>query len=212
MTHPRRTRIKICGISTSRAYQAAINAGADAVGFVMATGSPRTVDVEAVDSIIGPSIPPFLSIVGVYRDPDPESAFDEESSIPLRFDYIQLHGDEDESLVSRIPGPIIRGFAFDPDQVRRWNAFEMVDALLIDGPSAGSGESFHHTELAEMTPDITKPVILAGGLTPENVGQAIRTVRPFAVDVSSGVESSPGVKDPQLIGAFCDAVREADAG
>ena len=94
--------------------------------------------------------------------------------------------------------------------MRCWNACADVDALLVDGPDPGSGQAFDHDELAALMPELTKPLILAGGLTPENVGEAIRRVRPYAVDVSSGVESAPGIKDPAKIAAFCAAVRAAD--
>ena len=87
-----------------------------------------------------------------------------------------------------------------------------VEILLIDGSSGGRGEVFRHEELAALMPQIDKPVVLAGGLTPQNVGAAIRAVRPFAVDVSSGVETSAGVKDADLMRAFCEAVGGADEG
>ena len=123
---------------------------------------------------------------------------------------MQLHGRETEEVVARAPRPVIRGFGFDAEEVRRWEACPHVAALLIDGPAAGSGAAFDHHALAALRTELRKPVILAGGLTPENVADAIRVVRPDAVDVSSGVESSPGVKDPERIRAFCAAVRAAE--
>ena len=126
---------------------------------------------------------------------------------------MQLHGNEEEHQLRRVAQTkrIVKGFRFDPDQVRRWDDCEFVDALLVDGSPGGRGETFRHEELAEVLPHLRKPIILAGGLTPGNVGDAILAVRPFAVDVSSGVESARGVKEPKLIGEFCEAVREADA-
>ncbi len=126
--------------------------------------------------------------------------------------WIQLHGEEDEQIartLSRGHG-IIRGFPFDEAQVRRWDQCPYVKLLLIDGAMPGKGRSFRHESLAKMLPRLTKPVVIAGGLTPENVGDAIRAIRPYGVDVSSSVETEPGKKSPQLIRAFCDAVREAD--
>jgi phosphoribosylanthranilate isomerase len=207
--HPDRTRIKICGVTSVETARAAVEAGADAIGLVLATGSPRSID-HALAERIARSLPPFIAPVRVFRDAPAEDV----CAWPGQ--WLQLHGDEDEAYLKRSratasPRSIIRGFHFSAEAVRRWGACRHVDALLIDGPRAGSGEAFDHQALAALMPDVTRPVILAGGLTPETVGEAIRTVRPFAVDVSSGVESSPGEKDPALIEAFCQAVRRADA-
>jgi len=206
---PRRTRIKICGITSIEAAAAAVEAGTDAIGLVFATGSPRFIDRSPAERI-GRSLPPLVSAVRVYRDDV------EENISAWAGRWLQFHGHEDEAYLARIrnsqPGRcIIRGFHFSTDAINRWTACPQVDALLIDGPDPGSGEAFDHEALAALMTSITKPVILAGGLTPDNVADAIRIVRPFAVDVSSGVESSPGAKDPALIRAFCDAVRAADA-
>jgi phosphoribosylanthranilate isomerase len=208
--HPRRTRIKICGITCVEAALCAVEAGADALGLVLVTGSPRRVDLATLLAIaeIGPF--PFVSLVGVFRDPDPGILPGGDASYPVSFDFVQLHGREDEALIAAVPAPVIRGFPFDRKSVRRWSRCPDVNVLLVDGPDAGSGRAFDHDELATLMPDIRKPVILAGGLDAENVGEAIRKVRPWAVDVSSGVESSPGVKDPAKIREFCAAVREAD--
>ena len=89
-----------------------------------------------------------------------------------------------------------------------WNDCRDVNILLVDGSAGGHGEAFRHEQLTALMPQITKPVMLAGGLTPDNVADAIRTVRPFAVDVSTGVETAPGIKDEELIRRFCRAVRE----
>jgi len=207
--HPQRTRIKICGITSVEAARAAVEAGADAIGLVLATGSPRSIDHGLAERIAG-SLPPLIAAVRVYRD------VVEEEVCAWPGQWLQVHGDEDEAYLAGIRNAearrsIIRGFHFSADAVRRWAACPHVDALLIDGPRAGSGEAFDHAELAAMMPQIAMPVILAGGLTPENVARAIGIVRPWGVDVSSGVESSPGVKDPSLIAAFCRAVRRADA-
>jgi len=139
---------------------------------------------------------------------------DESSQIAeqLPSTWVQLHGDEDEQAVAEFAKTkhVIKGFCFDPEQVKRWNADPHIDVLLIDGSSGGKGDLFDHQQLAEMMPTIEKPIILAGGLNAENVSAAINTVRPFCVDVSSAVESAPGVKDPELIREFCEAVIKAD--
>jgi phosphoribosylanthranilate isomerase len=200
------TRVKICGITSPELARAAVEAGADAIGMVIdVPHSPRSIGFDAAWEIHVAVPAPVMSIA-VVQDPDPSLA-DRWSGT-----WFQLHGDEDEALVGRFARAkhVIKGFRFDPDQVKRWNDCRHVEILLIDGSSGGRGEAFRHEELAALMPQIYKPVVLAGGLTPQNVAPAIRAVRPFAVDVSSGVESSPGVKDPQLIKEFCAAVAEAD--
>ncbi|MHC4710262.1 MAG: phosphoribosylanthranilate isomerase [Planctomycetota bacterium] len=200
------TRVKICGITSPELARAAVEAGADAIGMVIdVPHSPRSIGFDAAREIHEAVPAPVMSIA-VVQDPDPSLA-DRWSGT-----WFQLHGDEDEALVGRFARAkhVIKGFRFDPDQVKRWNDCRHVEILLIDGSSGGRGEAFRHEELAALMPQIYKPVVLAGGLTPQNVAPAIRAVRPFAVDVSSGVESSPGVKDPQLIKEFCAAVAEAD--
>jgi phosphoribosylanthranilate isomerase len=201
-----RTRIKICGVRSVQTSLLALEAGADAIGLVIEVpDSPRRLTLEQAAAIAA-ALPPLAMAVAVTRDPDP--------SLAERWNgqWFQLHGDEDEELVARFARRrhVIKGIRFDPQQVRRWNRCPGVEILLIDGTQGGRGESFRHQELAAMMPEITKPVVLAGGLTPLNVAEAIRIVRPFAVDVSSGVESAPGVKDEALIRRFCQAVAEAD--
>jgi len=201
----RRTRIKICGITTPEAATAAVDAGADAIGLVFAQGSPRCIDAPTATRLLE-MIPPLVITVGVYRDLRPDS-----DPMTDRVGMLQLHGGEDETLIAGLAEPVIRGFPFSPEAIARWDACPNVAALLVDGPRGGTGEVFDHRSLAALANTITRPVFLAGGLTPDNVGDAIRVVRPYAVDVSSGVESAPGVKDPSLIAAFCDAVRRADS-
>jgi phosphoribosylanthranilate isomerase len=203
-----RTRIKICGVTSVETARAAVDAGADAIGVVLVPDSPRFVNSEQVESIAA-VLPASVGLVGVFRNADPAEL------LPPRvfpFDFVQLHGDEDEATVSAAGQDVIRGIPFDPPTIRRWGDCPSVGFLLIDGPAPGSGTGFDHAALARLMPGIGTPVILAGGLCPQSVAEAIAVVRPFAVDVSSGVETVPGVKDPRRIEAFCDAVRRADAG
>ena len=204
-----RTRIKICGITDVESARAAVECGADAIGLVFVNESPRAVTTEQAVEIFR-VVPPLVSVVGVFQlDSRPNRWLEDWKSIGR---WVQLHGDEDETIAKRTSRVfrVIKGLRFDPKQIRRWDRCEPVEMLVIDGARPGSGRGFRHDALAEQMPTIHRPVALAGGLSPENVGEAIRAVRPFAVDVSSGVESSPGIKDPALIEAFCAAVREAD--
>lgn len=204
-----RTRIKICGITTPDAARTAIEAGADALGIVFASGSPRQITIDQAVEIFK-VVPPFVTVVGVFQlDNRPNQALEDWKNIGR---WVQLHGDEDEAIAKRLSRSfrVIKGFRFDAKQVGRWDRCDAVEMLLIDGAKPGGGRGFKHAALAERMPEIRKAVTLAGGLAPENVGEAIRTVRPFAVDVSTGVESKPGEKDPALIRAFCEAVRAAD--
>jgi phosphoribosylanthranilate isomerase len=204
--HRARTRIKICGITSVEMALLAAEAGADAIGVVFVPASPRYV-LPGPAQRIARALPPLISSIGVFQNPsDPDLQ-------NWRGMWVQLHGQEQEPQIGRMAlnRHVIKAFRFEPSQVRRWDQCMHVNALLIDGPSGGGGEGFEHHALADMMHAISKPVILAGGLTIANVADAIRTVRPYGVDVSSGVESSRGVKDAMMIREFCAAVREADA-
>lgn len=203
-----RTRIKICGVTSVELAEAAIEAGADAIGLVFADGSPRQID-EATAMSIRDAVGERARSVGVFCN----HSMDEVLQWPGAM--VQLHGNESVAFVTELKDRhpellIIKGFSFDRDAVQRWDQCDAVYAMLIDGAAAGSGGGFNHGALARMMRGLSKPVILAGGLTADNVGDAIAAVRPYAVDVSSGVESSRGVKDPKLIHSFCAAVRSAD--
>lgn len=211
-----RTRIKICGIDGPATALAAVRAGADAVGVVLAEGSPRAQSARMALAIRR-AVPTLVTVAIVLRDVDLDDAGTERDLAALAAAgcRLQLHGDEDEAVVARAAalagGAVWRGFPFSSDALRRWDAHGDVDVLVVDGPRAGSGEPFDHRALADVVTDLHTPVLLAGGLDPANVDRAIRTVHPFGVDVSSGVESSPGVKDTDRIRAFAAAVHAADA-
>ncbi|UCD75626.1 MAG: phosphoribosylanthranilate isomerase [Phycisphaerales bacterium] len=206
----RRTRIKICGITAPEIAEVAVEGGADFIGLVFARGSPRRITDFRVATEIISVLPAGVEPVGVFAHPLHEASADLEQWKSCGH-WCQLHGELDEESLRDLAQShrVIRGFHFTEEQTLRWNACADVTALLIDGPRAGSGQSFDQARLAAMMDRINKPVFLAGGLDPQNVGAAIRAVRPYAVDVSTGVESSPGVKDPNLIRAFCRAARAA---
>jgi phosphoribosylanthranilate isomerase len=199
-------RIKVCGVTRAEDALAAVRLGVDALGFNFWPGSRRHLTSAAAREIIA-LLPPFVTSVGVFvNQPEGEMrAIAAETGIQV----FQLHGDEPPELCSRLPLPVVK--AIPVDQVRslsRLLSYE-VSAFLLDTPSrgyGGSGEPFDWS-LAEGVSEVA-PVILAGGLTPENVAAAIRAVRPYAVDVASGVESSPGVKDMGKMSRFVSAVRE----
>ncbi len=207
-----RTRIKICGIRDEESAFAAADAGADAVGFVFYRQSPRFIEPDDAWQIVG-MLPPFVSSVGLFVNADLDRFMLTEEQCPT--DQSQLHGQESEDLVRQCGPNVIKAIRYDPAtiaaELARWDRIDEVDAILVDGSAGGQGTSFDWSGLVAAKENLAKPLILAGGLTPENVGEAIRIVRPFAVDVSSGVESTPREKDPDLIEAFCRAVRRADA-
>ncbi len=207
-----RTRIKVCGITTHDAARAAVEAGADVLGFVFVPGTPRAIEPEAAFEILS-ALPPMVGTVGVFRNATLEAFIELEQRCPT--DWSQLHGAEPENLVRDCGPRVIRGIRFDAATIEaeltRWDAVEEVEAILVDGSAGGEGEAFAWEALVGPMAKITTPVVIAGGLHAGNVGEAVRACRPFAVDVSSGVEREPGVKDAAKIHEFCRAVREADA-
>jgi len=207
-----RTRIKFCGITSESDAFAACEAGADAIGFVFEKSSKRYVDPEKAWDYAC-AIPPFVARVGLVVDQTLDAYDAVREAFP--FDLGQLHGDESEE-VARACGPdLIKAIRFDEStierEIKRWNTVHQLDALLIDGSTGGKGEAFDWSKLSTHAAACDHPIFLAGGLTPENVGEAIRTVRPYAVDVSTGVEDSPGVKSASKMRALVEAVRGADA-
>jgi len=208
-----RTRVKVCGIRDHEAAQTAAMAGADAIGFIFVKDTPRYIEPEDANAIMM-SLPPFVSAVGVTRDLSVDDFNDVYVACPTQIS--QFHGSESEKVLSDCCGPCnVKAFKYDSttiaSQLKRWGAHDEVDAVLIDGGDGGEGVALDWNRLAEHLEGFSKPVFLAGGLDPDNVGEAIRAVRPYAVDVSSGVESAPGVKDLGRVRAFVAAVTDADA-
>lgn len=221
----KRTRIKICGVADTKSAWSAVDAGADAVGLVFVEGSPRQVDVERAREIVA-MLPAFVEPIGLFVNDDPDHI--REISHELGLHTIQLHGQETPEQVSALsPLRVIKAFAFEPREVSSalspWRGgCDNLAAILFDAPppdakaahAGGSGRTFDWSALAALEhagilADLG-PMILAGGLTPDNVAEAIRTLSPYAVDVSSGVESERGVKDPVRIAAFCQEVQQED--
>lgn len=207
-----RTRIKICGVTDVATAHVAAEAGADAIGLVFVEQSPRFIEPDDAATVMS-SLPPFVDSVSLFQNPTLEQFMECEQACPTT--YTQFHGTEPVKLVQQCGPLLFKAVQFEADSIarelERWDRVEEVDAILVDGSPGGEGTAFDWAALASATVAIKTPLILAGGLTPDNVVEAIHTVRPFAVDVSSGVESSRGVKDHDLIRAFCDRVREADA-
>jgi phosphoribosylanthranilate isomerase len=204
------TRIKICGITNIEDALAACELGSDAIGFVFAE-SPRQVSLEEAATITD-QLPPFVKTVGVVTSENPRvSAMAD--WVPL--DLIQLHSDQTEQFAEWLGGTrVIRAVRIkDEDSLQLLKRWEHSSAYLLDSWSAdqrgGTGEKFDWN-LAAKAKEYGKPIILAGGLTPENVGEAIRIVRPYAVDVSSGVEAFKGKKDYSKMKEFIANVRSAD--
>jgi phosphoribosylanthranilate isomerase len=205
-----RTRIKICGVRNLDTALACVEAGADAIGLNFVDSSPRYVAPSEAWRIVS-SLPPFITTVGVFANQSLERYIAIEETCPT--DYGQLHGNEPKQVVRQCGPRIIKAVRFDPvtieQDLKRWSEVDEVDAIMVDAGRGGEGESFNWSALAKVKRACTKPLLLAGGLKPENVAEAIRVVQPYAVDVASGVEKERGVKDVALIQAFCANVTRA---
>ena len=210
-----RTRIKICGLKTAEHVDTAIHVGADALGFVLYAPSSRAIDLSKLAALTV-RVPAFVSTVALFVNPTKEEV--ETALDAARIDLLQFHGDEPEAFCVSFGRPYIKAFAVADtfDLLQSSAKYATASALLLDTPSAGhggSGKTFNW-QLINTTnkPSATAPrLVLSGGLTAANVADAISAVRPFAVDVSSGVEVSRGVKSSELIQDFCRAVRAADS-
>jgi phosphoribosylanthranilate isomerase len=211
---PVRTRIKICGLREDEHVDVAINAGADAIGFVLYPPSPRAVALDRCAQLAR-QVPAFVSTVALFVNPTKDEV--ETALATARIDLLQFHGSEPEDFCNSFGRPYIKAFPVDDsfDLLQSRLQYVSAAALLLDTPSAGhggSGKTFNW-QLINTTnsPSATAPrLVLSGGLTAANVADAVSAVRPFAVDVSSGVEISRGQKSTNLIQQFCRAVRDAD--
>ncbi len=201
------TRVKICGITNLADAQAAVEAGADALGFIFCEKSPRSVTLEQAAEI-SKQIPPFVMRVGVFVNA-PE-AFIQRAISDIGLAMLQFHGDEPPEACTRFGLMSMKAFRMKDAGVLAEISKYKTDAYLLDAYSpmalGGTGHTFNW-DLALEAQKMGKPVFISGGLTPDNVAEAIRKVHPFGVDVSSGVESAPGKKDHAKVKAFVQAVK-----
>lgn len=204
-----RTRIKICGLTRAQDVDAAVAAGADALGFNFYPPSPRSLDLARARELIA-RVPPFVTAVGLFVNEPADSVRATIEALPLGM--LQFHGDESPEYCASFGRPWMKA-------ARVRAGFDLLDyaaryaeacGLLVDAWVEGYGGGGEVFDWELLPADFPLPLVLAGGLTPANVGSAVSQVRPWAVDVSSGVEAGKGIKDPRLIEAFIAGVREAD--
>jgi phosphoribosylanthranilate isomerase len=207
-----RTRVKICGITRCKDAQFAVDAGVDAIGLVFYAKSPRFVsNTQAAE--ISRIIPAFVTRVALFKDADVQ--FIQSVLQQVEIDLIQFHGSETADFCEQFDRPYIKALGMKaPDSdinylIASTEKYQSAKALLLDahapGQAGGTGKTFDWYSIGA----VAKPVVLAGGLTADNVKQAIEIVHPFAVDVSSGVESSPGKKDKEKVAAFMQQVKSS---
>ena len=200
------TRIKFCGITRSEDMAVAVSLGVNALGFVFCSQSPRALDVDSARKLLS-NCPPFITRVGLFMDQEASTIKDILAHVPL--DLMQFHGSEPESFCASFQRPYIKSIAMGSERPNAsFEQYSSAQALLLDsndlGQPGGSGEVF---DWRAIPAQVNKPVILAGGLNADNVAAAIQQVRPYAVDVSSGIESDKGVKDKMKMRQFVNAVR-----
>ncbi len=205
-----RTRVKVCGITRPEDGVEAARCGADAVGLVFYAGSPRAVDIDGARAIIE-VLPPFVTTVALFVDPSTQTVAEVLKALPI--DLIQFHGDEAPSFCNQFERPYIKAVrmrdGIDLDEVAR--RYGSARGLLLDtyrpGIAGGTGETFDWDQAPR---EFHMPIVLAGGLTPENVAAAVRQVKPYGVDVSGGVEADKGIKDAGKIAAFMRGVNSVE--
>ncbi|MEP7296569.1 MAG: phosphoribosylanthranilate isomerase [Burkholderiales bacterium] len=208
MTH--RTRIKICGLTREADVDAAVGAGADAIGFVLYDKSPRRIALERAAELAR-RLPPFVMPVGLFVNASDAEVAAACAAIPQLL--LQFHGDETPEQCQRAARPFMRAARVAPgfDLLDFATRFSHARAILLDAHVEGYGGGGKVFDWSLIRSAVPLPVVLSGGLHAGNVIHGIHTLRPWAVDVSSGVESAKGIKDADAICRFCDAVREADA-
>jgi phosphoribosylanthranilate isomerase len=204
-----RTRVKICGITRPEDALVAADLGADAIGLVFYPKSPRYVEASLAEEIIS-VIPPFMTTVALFLDARQDFIQQVLNTVPV--DLLQFHGDECPADCGTFGRPYIKAIGMKGGVNAQAYADTYPDAqgFLLDshavGEAGGTGQRFDWASV----PKLSKPVILAGGLRPENAAEAVNLARPYALDISSGVESSPGLKDKDMMQEFISEVKKAD--
>lgn len=206
---PLRTRIKICGLTREEDVLAAVAAGADAVGFVFYPPSPRYVSPERAAALVR-LLPPFVAAVGLFVNPRAEEVEGVLAEVSL--DLLQFHGDETESECRRHLRPYLKAARVRPDLdlLQYAASYPSARAILLDAFVEGYGGGGKTFDWSLVPASLAGGIVLSGGLDSGNVEEAVRRLRPAAVDVSSGVEAAKGIKDAAKIGAFVAAVRRAE--
>jgi phosphoribosylanthranilate isomerase len=214
-SHPSRTRVKICGLTRAEDVRAAVAAGADAVGLVFHPASPRAVGIEQARDLCA-LLPPFVTAVGLFVDATADRIDAILGQVPL--ELLQFHGEESAAFCAGFGRRWIKAIRMRPglDVLAAADAYLSgpggAAGILLDAfdpvLAGGTGQAFDWDRIPA---DLAHRIVLAGGLTPENVAEAIARVRPFGVDVSGGVESAKGIKDAAKISAFMQGVRDGDS-
>jgi phosphoribosylanthranilate isomerase len=206
----RRTRIKICGLTREADVDAAVEAGADALGFVLYPASSRHVSLARAAALIA-RLPPFVTPVLLLVNSSSGAVSEATQALPQAL--LQFHGDESPETCRAAGRPFLRAARMAPgfDLLDFAQRFHAAQALLLDAHIEGYGGGGKVFDWSQIPPNVPLPVVLSGGLNPANVTDGVLSVRPWAVDVSSGVEIGKGIKDAVLMRRFCQAVREADA-
>ena len=205
-----RTRIKICGVTRPEDAEAAAAQGIDALGLIFYSPSPRAVSITRAAEIAA-AVPPFVTLVALFVNP--EAQFVERVVDRLPVGMLQFHGDESSTFCEQFCMPYLKALRMRPDidLLQEAIPFRSASGLLLDtyrrDAPGGTGESFRWDAVPA---GLTRPVVLAGGLHAGNIAEAMKQVRPAAVDANSGVEIAPGEKDPRMIAGFVQAVRDTD--
>ncbi|HYE71556.1 MAG TPA: phosphoribosylanthranilate isomerase [Aquabacterium sp.] len=205
-----RTRIKICGLTREADLETAVECGADAVGFVLYDKSPRALTIPRAAELAR-RLPPFVTPVCLFVNAAP--GFIDDAAVAIPHALLQFHGDETPAECQRTRRPYLRAARMTPELALLdfASAHASAAGLLLDAHVEGYGGGGKAFDWSLIPARVPLPVVLSGGLSPANVIDGVLRVRPWAVDVSSGVESSKGIKDAVQIRRFCEAVREADA-
>ncbi len=203
-------RVKICGITRPEDGLAAARLGVDAIGLVFYDPSPRAVTLAQARDIVA-ALPPFMTTVALFVDPEPQAV--EAVLNVVKVDLLQFHGDESPSFCASFARPFIKairmhdGIKLDEMAERYSEAQGLLLDTYVDGVAGGTGQAFDWKKAPR---DFSQPIILAGGLNPNNVAEAITTAHPYAVDVSGGVEAEKGIKDAAKMAALMGAVRRVN--